>query len=254
MHKRESIDVFEAIEDYYASQDMAEHMLRKSWVEEHLLALEDKGQSIYKLVQVWDDINAFSIYINHMGYPDISSIPHWQYSAFIHWTVNQLNEPDYSLELKHVRRLMGNLRVFIEFLVDKAHISNLREISTAYEYICGRDEVRLVELLPYTGAAHWLTASASFNGGKVIKESVFTKSDYWLLLLLLSVGGSWKHLKDLASTVPTRSGGTRKLSIYHLMRKLKRIGYEKNPSDIITMGSPNSTNDLDNATRWFFDG
>ena len=254
MSEHESIDIFEAIEGYYAAQEDREPEIKQAWVEEHMLHLSSRGKGRDLLGCVWDDINAFSLFIEDMEYSDLPAMPHWQYSAFVQWAADHIDEPGYTLKLEHVRRLMGNLKGFFEFLVDKAHLSNLREISRAYEYICGHEEVRLIELLPYTGAAHWVTARAGFHEGRVMREAVFSVSDKWLMLLLASVGGSWDHIRRLASTVPTRGGGTRKLAIYNLRRKLKRIGYEHRPEDMLMLDAPTSNSELDKATRWFFRG
>ena len=252
--KHESLELYEAIDDYYAAQEDREPQIKRAWAVEHLQALASTGKSDDELLMVWDDINALSIFIEDMPNTDLSTIPHWQYSAFMQWADQCLDEPGYSLRLEHVRRLMGNIRGFYQFLVDKAHMSNLREMSSAFDYICGRDEVRLIETLPYTGAEHWLTARATFHEGRVKREASFSVSDQWLLLLLTSVGGSWNHLGRLASTVSTRGGGTRKLAIYNLRRKLKRIGYENKPEDILMCTCSLDDDELDRATRWFFRG
>ncbi len=254
MSEHESIDVFEAIEGYYAAQEDRVPEIKQAWVQEHMQHLSSRGRGRDALGCVWDDINAFSLFVEDMEYSDLSGLPHWQYSAFVQWAADYIDEPDYTLQLEHVRRLMGNLKGFFELLVDKAHLSNLREISRAYDYICGHGEVRLIELLPYTGAAHWLTAQASFLEGQVKREAVFSVSDKWLILLLSSVGGSWDHLRRLASTVPTRGGGTRKLAIYNLRRKMSRIGYDHRPEDLLMLDAPVSNSELDKATRWFFRG
>ena len=255
MQEHESIDLYEAIDGYYAAQEDREPQIKRAWVLEHLQALAKTQRSHDELLMVWDDINALSIFIEDMPNSDLSTIPHWQYSAFVAWADEYLDEPGYSVRLEHVRRLMGNIREFYQFLMDKAHIANLREISSAFDYICGRPEVRLVETLPYTGAEHWLTVRASFHEGHVERNAVFSVSDQWLLLLLASVGGDWSHLGQIASTVQTRGGGTRKLAIYNLKRKLKRIGYLNYPADILMCTSSlEDADELDKATRWFFSG
>ena len=237
------MDVYKAIKGYYSTQEGQEPEIRRVWVEEYLQELLPASRG-----RVWEDINAFSLYLEEYGRGDLPSIPHWHYSAFVTWAVENISASGYSLHLIHVRRLMGNLRGFFEYLVDKAHIPNLREISQAYEYICGHEEVRLTELLPYTGTDHWLTARTT---GKENREVKFSVSDYWLLLLFVSTGGSWKHIMALASDMPRKARTTRKLSVYNLRQKLKLIGYAGKPADLLmTTGTPMDA-EIDTATRWF---
>jgi hypothetical protein len=244
------MDVFEAIDCYYATLEGEAAGIRRDWVEKHLQLLAARGEPLDALSRVWSDINAFSIFIESTGHSDISSLPHWQYSAFLEWASENMEGPAYSLGLEPVRRILGNLVVFFEFLVDSAHITNLRELSRAYDYICGREEVRLVKLLPYAGTEHWITVMASFHGGIVKREASLSVSDYWLLLVLASTGGSWDHLRRLAASVPGKAGTSRKLAIYNLKRKLMRIGYSERPEDLLLAKGTPEVEEMDKASRW----
>lgn len=245
------MDVFDAIECYYSTHEDRGSGVRRNWVERYLKLLESRGTSIDALSSTWQDINAFSVFAAGLEHGDISSLPHWQYSAFLRWTAENMEGPAFSLSLGHARRILGNLMAFFEYLVDSAHISNLREISRAYDYICGHGEMRLIETLPYAGTEHWITVRADFHGGIVKREATFTVSDYWLLLVLASTGGSWDHLRRLAASVPGKAGSSRKLAIYNLKRKLKRIGYSVRPEDLLLVKGTPSEEELDKAARWF---
>ncbi|MCK4911291.1 MAG: hypothetical protein KAR83_06600, partial [Thermodesulfovibrionales bacterium] len=68
MSEHEIIDVFEAIEGYYAAQEDREPEIMRAWVEGHMLHLSSKGRGREALGAVWDDINAFSLFIEDMEY------------------------------------------------------------------------------------------------------------------------------------------------------------------------------------------
>lgn len=242
------MNVFEEIRRYYEETIDWKPDVKRTWVEEYLKYLESQGKSQNILLQIWDDINAFSFYQDRSEHHDLSELPYWEYSVCLEWIDNHVLSREYNLNLKNAKRLFGNLLGFYKFLVQRGYIKSHSELEKAYKEICGGKELNLVERIPYTGDEMWTEMSVPTKHGRI--EESFTMSDYWLILLCMSTKRSWEHLKEVARGA--KSPEMKIKQIDNLQRKLKNIGYLKNPQKLLIPYGPPPNEDMDDATKWFF--
>jgi hypothetical protein len=242
------MNVFEEIRRYYEETIDWKPDVKRAWVEEYLKYLESQGKSQNILLQIWGDINAFSFYQDRSEHHDLSELPYWEYSVCLEWIDSHVLSREYNLNLKNTKRLIGNLLGFYKFLVQKGYIKSHSELEKAYNEICGGKKLNLVKRIPYTGAEMWTAMSVPAKHGR--SEESFAMSDYWLILLYMSTKRSWEHLKEVAKGA--KSPEMKIKQIDNLQRKLKNIGYLKNPEKLLIPYGPPTNEDMDDATKWFF--
>jgi hypothetical protein len=242
------MNVFEEIRRYYEETIDWKPDVKRAWVEEYLKYLESQGKSQNILLQIWDDINAFSFYQDRSEHHDLSELPYWEYSVCLEWIDNHVLSREYNLNLKNAKRLFGNLLGFYKFLVQRGYIKSHSELEKAYKEICGGKELNLVERIPYTGDEMWTEMSVPTKHGRI--EESFTMSDYWLILLYISSKRSWEHLKEVIKD--TKSLEMKIKQIDNLLRKLKNIGYLEKPERLFIPYGPPTNEDLDDASKWCF--
>lgn len=241
------MNVFEEIRKYYEETIDWEPDVRRVWVEEYLKYLEAQGKSQNVLMQIWDDINAFSFYQDRSEHHDLSGLPYWEYSVCLKWIDNHVLSREYNLNFKNAKRLLGNLLEFYKFLAQRSYIKNYSELEKAYHEICGGKKLNLIERIPYTGNEMWTAMSVPTKEGR--KEESFMMSDYWLILLYMSSKKSWEHLKEVARGV--KSPEMKIKQIDNLLRKLKNIGYLDSPEKLLIPYGPPTNEDMDDASKWF---
>lgn len=242
------MNVFEEIRRYYEEKIDWKPDVKRAWVEEYLKYLESQGKSQNILLQIWDDINAFSFYQDRSEHYDLSELPYWEYSVCLEWIDNHVLSMEYNLNLKNAKRLFGNLLGFYKFLVQRGYIKSHSELEKAYKEICGGKELNLVERIPYTGDEMWTEISVPTKHGRI--EESFTMSDYWLILLYINSKRPWEHLKEV--TTDKKSPEMKIKQIDNLLRKLKNIGYLEKPERLFIPYGPPTNEDLDDASKWFF--
>lgn len=240
------MNVFEEVKRYYEELDW-EPDVKREWVEEFLKELENKGESQETLMDIWEDINAFSFYQDRSEHHVLSEIPYWEYSVCLEWLKSHVISERFRLNLKNARRFLGNLLLFYKFLVQRGYIKDYSELDKAYKEICGGKKLNLIERIPYTGKEMWTALEIPTEEGRI--EEYFTMSDYWLIILYLSSKKSWENLKKLAKDA--KSSEERVKQIEDLMRKLKNIDYFKNPERLLIPFGPPTDEDFEDALKWF---
>ncbi len=197
---------------------------------------------------IWDDIQSFSFYQDRSENHDLAEIPYWEYSVCLKWMDSHVLAKSYQLNHKNAKRFLGNILDFYEFLTEKGFITSYSEIERAYNEICGGRELKLVERIPYTGDEEFTSMSVPTKKGRA--DERFSMSDHWLILLYISTKKSWKHLEEVAKAVPSSAKKIRQ--IRELQKKLKNIGYLRQPEKLMIPYGPPTNDDMDDASNWFF--
>lgn len=242
------MNIFEDINIYYETSIDLEPDVKREWVDGYLRHEKSHGASDIKLRSIWSDIQSFMFYQGRSEHHDLSKIPYWEYSVCLEWMQGHILSKDYELNFKNAKRFLGNILVFCKFLAEKGYIANCAEIEKAYSEICGGKKLNLVSRIPYTGTEEYTAISVPTKTGRA--DATFTMSDYWLIILYMSSKMSWQHLIEVAKSVPKSEKKT--VQIRTLRAKLKNIGYLVHPEALMRPYGPPTNDDMDDASRWFF--
>lgn len=236
-------EFFNAVDRYYGQIDW-EPDIKKEWIEEYLKTLIEQGAAEGKMEEIWDDIYAFSQYMDRTEYRELSKLPYWEYSVGLEWISSHIfHGSKFEITLKNAKRLLNNLRDFYKFLISKRIINDNSELEMAYKYMCSGRKLKLVKRIPYTGKELW--SSIGKPGFNVLVN--FYMVDYWLMVLFFYCEESWEKLLEEAEKVP--NSVEKIVLIKNFKNKLALIDYD-HPKKL--MRCDVTYDELDDAKKWFY--
>lgn len=136
-------NVYDQVRIFYDEGLIEQPIIKQEWVEGFLRQKAWQGIDDEKLKDLWQQIENFTIYLNHADNDDLNELTVPEYSLAIEWLAEHI--VDFKATLKSVRHVFHVLIDFYTYLFNRKIISSIDEIKEAEQQITGGTKLNLIK-------------------------------------------------------------------------------------------------------------
>ncbi|HEY65868.1 MAG TPA: hypothetical protein G4O02_15000 [Caldilineae bacterium] len=194
-------NVLERIRQYYEEHIDWEPLIGRETIEAFIRHLAQKGEKPEKILQAWEDLWPFVIYMDHDvdEHPTLDDIKPYHLSEWVHLFIPRKFIVDW--KLADLRRMLRTVAHFYAFLAEEGRgvsKATAERVAEAVDTLVSPKRKLGVILRPPPKGGEPILEIHSPEHGVV----QFTINDYWLAIVCYAEhGGDWQALREAAGKV-----------------------------------------------------